>query len=54
MAYFADLTPYTFIRGLANQRVLNVGWLSHGHKFLEGTVPEEVLAKISVLCKRPC
>jgi hypothetical protein len=53
MAYFADLSPYTYIRGLVNQKVLNVGWLSHGHKFREGTVPEEVLAKIFVLCKSP-
>lgn len=53
MSYFADLTPYAYIRSLANAKELNVGWLSRWHSFPKGSVSNEVLTKVFLLCKSP-
>lgn len=53
MAYFADLTPYTYIRRTARENELNVGWLGDQQDFPQGRVPEEVLEKIFALCRTP-
>ncbi|MGH3998644.1 MAG: hypothetical protein ACRDTJ_14420 [Pseudonocardiaceae bacterium] len=47
MTYFEDLTPYRY---LPNQpAMLNVGWLSRGHEFPKGPIPDEVVAALYVL-----
>jgi hypothetical protein len=38
MSYFADLTPYTYLR--ADDEYLNVGWLAAGRSFLTGDTLE--------------
>ena len=51
MAYFADLTPYSYIRTAVHENQTNIGWLDSDHAFERGCVSEEVLAKIFALCK---
>lgn len=53
MAYFADLTPYTYIGNLTRENERNVGWLDRDHAFAQGHIPEGVLATIFALCKTP-
>jgi|SRR5215472_7843061 len=53
MAYFADLTPYSYIRRLAEPNVVNVGWLDSQHIFPKGQAPAAVLAKVFALCREP-
>ena len=53
MAYFADLTPYTYFEERSPGNVVNVGWLDRAHEFSRGPVPDEVLAKLFSLCKHP-
>ena len=53
MAYFADLTPYSYIRGAARENERNIGWLDSDHSFAQGPVSERVLATVFTLCKAP-
>jgi hypothetical protein len=53
MTYFADLTPYVFIRSSKKDNEVNVGWLDHWHRFEGGAVPEEALERIFALCQKP-
>ena len=53
MAYFEDLTPYSYVQRTARDGELNIGWLDDQHCFTTGAVPEHVLAKIFELCKKP-
>jgi hypothetical protein len=53
MAYFADLTSYSYIRRLAEVNVLNIGWLDNQHSFPQGEVPDAVLAKLFAICSKP-
>lgn len=53
MAYFEDLTPYTYIRRTARDNELNVGWLDDQHDFPRGSVSDDILAKIFSLCRTP-
>jgi|SRR5580700_3063774 hypothetical protein len=53
MTYFADLSPYSFVKTASTGKALNVGWLSRWHSYPRGNVPEEVLAAIFALCQKP-
>jgi hypothetical protein len=53
MAYFADLTPYTYLQGVVEEGAFNIGWLDVHHPFPQGGVSSEVLAKVFALCKSP-
>jgi hypothetical protein len=54
MAYFADLSPYSYIhRKVEAANVLNVGWLDGQHEFPKGAVPETLLAKLFTICRKP-
>jgi hypothetical protein len=53
MAFFEDLTPYTYMHPeeeLSN--TLNVGWLERDHPFPTGEMSEEFRAKLGQLCQR--
>ncbi|HKD78051.1 MAG TPA: hypothetical protein VKH81_00050 [Candidatus Angelobacter sp.] len=52
MAYFADLTLYSYIRGNAKGE-LNIGWLDRQYPFQTGPVSDGVLDVIFELCKTP-
>ena len=53
MGYFADLTPYSYIKRTAREHELNVGWLDNQHPFPIGSAPMVVLSKIFGLCRNP-
>jgi hypothetical protein len=53
MAFFEDLTPYTYHnpeRELPN--TVNIGWLDRKHPFPTGATSEEFRAKLGRLCQR--
>jgi len=47
VAYFADLTPYSFLRRCPP--ALNVGWLSKGHPYPKGVVAPRLIEKLREL-----
>ena len=44
MAYFPDLSPYTY--SSTKSSVLNIGWLSRDYPFPTGDVPPELLPRL--------
>jgi hypothetical protein len=58
MAFFEDLTPYTYLDSeneLPN--TVNIGWLDSNHPSTTGATSEEFRAKLGRLCQRglhPC
>jgi hypothetical protein len=53
MAYFADLTPYTYSRPEEERRgTVNIGWLEPGYPFSTGTTREPFQIKLNQLCHR--
>ena len=53
MAYFPDLSPYTYLKREPDPTLLNVGWLDNEHDFPIGEVEPEVLNKLFALCLTP-
>ena len=51
--FFADLTPYEYGYEMPRSNVLNVGWLSRGHVFRAGAVPEPFVKVLRRLVKSP-
>lgn len=51
--FFADLTPYEYGYEMPRSNVLNVGWLSRGHVFPEGAVPEPFVKALRRMVKSP-
>lgn len=50
MAWFEDLTPYTYMRGEpTHPPTLNVGWLASGHEFAKGEVPSPFVVRLQEL-----
>jgi hypothetical protein len=52
MAFFPDLTPYTYFPG-APPGVVNIGWLDPAHPFPTGKTSRRFRTKLVELCKRP-
>jgi hypothetical protein len=51
MAYFEDLTPYSYsLRGAVDPDTLNVGWLRAGSDFNRAEPSEQILDRIWSLC----
>lgn len=53
MAYFADLTPYSFLASAATSPALNVGWLDPAHSFHQGVTEAEFRHRLFALCEHP-
>jgi hypothetical protein len=54
MAFFHDLTPYTYLKSAKDYGIaLNVGWLSGGQPYAHGNVSEEFLNNLWLHCKVP-
>jgi hypothetical protein len=53
MAYFADLTKYTYLPNQAGPNVLNVGWLDQGVPYQRELVDSDVVEALLRLCKKP-
>jgi len=51
--FFEDLTPYEYGYEMPRSNVLNVGWLSRGHVFPVGAVPEAFVNALRRLIKSP-
>jgi hypothetical protein len=51
--FFADLTPYEYGYEMPRSNVLNVGWLSRGHVFPVGAVPELFVEALRRMVKSP-
>ncbi|MFJ2738124.1 hypothetical protein ACIO3O_00495 [Streptomyces sp. NPDC087440] len=51
MAYFPDLSPYTYEP--SERHMVNVGWLSGRHRYPKGLVADVVVNALKVLCARP-
>ncbi len=53
MAYFEDLTPYTYLNdGKEPPGTVNIGWLEPGYPFPIGVTSEEFRIKLDQLCHR--
>jgi hypothetical protein len=52
MAYFPDLAPYAYGRGL-HPGVVHVGWLDKIHPFPQGSVDTRLIEKIKQLAAKP-
>lgn len=53
MAYFPDLSPYSYLGHEPNVTLLNVGWLDEEHDYPIGNVAAEVLDKLFNACLVP-
>jgi hypothetical protein len=53
MAYFADLTGYTYSPSQAGPNVLNVGWLDQAVPYQKGPVDSDIVEALLRLCKKP-
>ena len=49
MSWFADLSPYSYLRRPAESPAVNVGWLAGGHRFPTGDVPAELVPRLAML-----
>jgi hypothetical protein len=52
MAYFEDISPYTY--SLGESHILNVAWLASGYPFNRGPVSEKFATRLQRLAKNPC
>ena len=50
MAWFADLSPYTY-SAFALPGTVNVGWLEPGNPYPVGAVPAAFLARLAEMCE---
>lgn len=50
MAYYEDLSPYTYSRH--DQEMVNVGWLDREHEYSRGDVDTDTLTKLLSLADR--
>jgi hypothetical protein len=51
MAYFADLTPYQYLR--IEKGVLNIGWLSGNEPFQKGKAPTGFIDALAICANNP-
>ena len=51
MAYFVDLSEYSYLEKFADRKCLNVGWLSGDVKFSKGNIAPELIDKLKLLSK---
>ncbi|MEU5647107.1 hypothetical protein [Streptomyces milbemycinicus] len=53
MTHYADLSPYAYPAGSVPEGIeaVNVGWLEPGEEFPRGTVPEEFVRSLALLCR---
>lgn len=53
MAYYPDLTPYTYLKIASSDEVLNIGWLDIQHPFPKKKAPEALLDVLFERCLHP-
>lgn len=52
MAYFPDLSPYSYGRG-SHPGVVHVGWLDNVHPYPKGKVDARLIEKMRLLASKP-
>lgn len=52
MAYFADLSRYSYHHAQPSDRLLNVGWLENGYAFPVAPPSDELLSALFSACER--
>jgi len=53
MAYYPDLSPYTYSCNWGDQTVLNIGWLDAAHTYPTGMVTGSFLDQLWAFCRQP-
>jgi hypothetical protein len=53
VAYYLDLSTYTYSHLPGGPPALNVGWLDLEHAYPQGTVPDSFLDRLWAFCRRP-
>lgn len=51
MAYFPDLTIYSYLSSQKEKGMINIGWLSKDHDFPKGEVPDKLVSMLFELSK---
>ncbi|MDX3229028.1 hypothetical protein [Streptomyces sp. ME19-01-6] len=53
MTHYTDLSPYAYTEGSIPDGIVavSVGWLEPGEEFPRGTVPEEFVRSLALLCR---
>jgi hypothetical protein len=53
MAYFEDLSPYSYLASKQGENAINVGWLDDKHAYPLNDVPTKAKNAALALCLRP-
>lgn len=53
MAFFPDLSPYSYGRSEPHPNILNTGWLSDEHHFIRGSVSYPFLMALTRMAETP-
>jgi hypothetical protein len=53
MAYYPDLSPYTYYHRGVGPSIVNVGWLAGKHEYPQGAVPDLFIERVWVFCRQP-
>lgn len=53
MAYYSDLSVYTYLNSDKNDNTLNIGWLDATMPFPKGKVSDTFLDRLWVFCRTP-
>lgn len=51
--HYDDLTPLSYFGAEFSDKLVAVGWLTHGHAYARGTVDAMVMRRLSELLRRP-
>ena len=51
MAYFVDLSEYSYSHRHWRVGTFNVGWLDHAHSFESGETPDDIVGLLWKICK---
>jgi hypothetical protein len=51
--YYEDLSAYSYLEVMPPFGCVNIGWLDIKYKYTSGIVSENIVSKLSILCKCP-
>ena len=51
MAYYEDLTPYTYGHSAGQEETVNIGWLDERHDFPTGDVSAAFVERLKAFCR---
>ena len=53
MAYFEDLSPYSYLSSRTEENAVNIGWLDNKHDYAHGKLPTLAIEALFSLCANP-